>query len=105
MENQTENYRQIVYEVIEALINDYELPEIELTDDTLLIDSLGLTSIDIMHVLSSIDMRVSKHLPYDNLVIQNDEYISDISVKQIIDFIDTNINETQNEPKNIFENR
>jgi acyl carrier protein len=105
MENQTENYRQIVYEVIEALISDYELPEIELTDDTLLIDSLGLTSIDIMHVLSSIDMRVSKHLPYDNLVIQNDEYISDISVKQIIDFIDSNINETQNEPKNIFENR
>ncbi|CAA9202059.1 hypothetical protein [Flavobacterium collinsii] len=105
MENHTENYRQIVYEAIEALINDYELPEIELTDNTLLIDSLGLTSIDIMHVLSSIDMRVSKHLPYDNLVIQNDEYISDISVKQIIDFIDTNINETQNEPKNIFENR
>jgi acyl carrier protein len=105
MENPIKNYRQIVYEVIEALIKDYELPEIAITDDTLLIDSLGLSSIDIMHVLSSIDMRVSKHLPYDNLVIQNDEYISDISVKQIIDFIDTNINETINEPKNIFENR
>ncbi|OXG09102.1 hypothetical protein BC749_10382 [Flavobacterium araucananum] len=105
MENPTENYRQIVYEVIEALVKDYELPEIEITDSTLLIDSLGLTSIDIMHVLSSIDMRVSKHLPYDNLVIKNDEYISDISIKEIIDFIDTNIRETKNEPKNIFENR
>jgi acyl carrier protein len=105
MERRTNEFGAIVFEVVENLIQEYDLPPLEVTDETRLIETLGLTSIDIMHLLSSIDMRLSKHLPYDTLVLKNGEYISDISIGEIIDFVIANVDKGSNEPKNIFETR
>lgn len=90
-----EEIRKIVYEVLQEIIEEYEMPAIELTDEILLVNTLGLNSIDITHMLTSIDMRFSKHLPYDNLLLKDGTFLPDFSLKQIIEFIHSYVNSSE----------
>ena len=48
---------------------------------------LNLTSIDVLHVLASIDMRLRRKLPFQDLVITPKGYVNDLSVAHIAEFI------------------
>ena len=94
----TEIYQDIK-DILEEVIEMYDLPQVEITNDLLLIGTLGLSSVDIMHFLASVDMRYEKHLPYDKLMLKEGEYVSDFSFGEIVDFIYDNFDYDSSAPK------
>jgi len=99
MEKTKPEIREEVKEILEEMIEMYDLPSTEINDDLLLIESLGLSSVDIMHFLASVDMRYEKHLPYDKLILKNEEYVSDLKFGEIVDFVFENFDFTSSGPK------
>jgi acyl carrier protein len=87
MEKTKTEINEEIKEILEEVIEMYDLPQAEITNDLLLIETLGLSSVDIMHFLASVDMRYEKHLPYDKLVLKDGEYVSDFSFGEIVDFV------------------
>mgnify|MGYP003935667171 FL=1 len=80
------------------MIEMYELPPTPITSDLMLIGTLGFSSIDIMHMLASVDMRFQKHLPYDKMLMKDGEYITDLSIDDIVAFIHENFDKASTEP-------
>lgn len=99
MEKTKTEIREEIKEVLEEMIEMYDLPTTEITDELLLIETLGFSSVDIMHFLASIDMRFERHLPYDKIMLKNGEYVSDLSFGEIVDFVYDNFDFTSSGPK------
>lgn len=98
MKHSNEEIQTIITEVLNEMILMYELPETKITSDLLLIQTLGFSSIDIMHMLASVDMRFNKHLPYDKMLMKNGQYVTDLSIQDIVEFIYENQENASDEP-------
>ena len=91
--------RSEIKEVLKEMITMYELPIVEITDDLFLIETLGFSSVDIMHLLASVDMRFERHLPYDKIILKNGEYVTDLSFGEIVSFVNDNFDSDPSGPK------
>lgn len=99
MEKTKTEIREEIKEILEEMIEMYDLPSVDITDSLLLIETLGFSSVDIMHLLSSVDMRFERHLPYDKLMLNNGEYVSDLTFGEIVDFVHNNYDFASSGPK------
>lgn len=91
--------REVIKEILEEMIEMYDLPSTEITDDLLLIETIGFSSVDIMHLLASVDMRFERHLPYDKIMLKNGEYVTDLSFGEIVSFVHDNFDSASSGPK------
>jgi acyl carrier protein len=91
--------REAIKEILHEMIELYDLPTTEITDELLLIETLGFSSVDIMHMLASVDMRFERHLPYDKIMLKNDEYVTDLSFGEIVNFVHDNFGFASTGPK------
>lgn len=91
--------REAIKEILHEMIEMYDLPTTEITDELLLIKTLGFSSVDIMHMLASVDMRFERHLPYDKIMLKNDEYVTDLSFGEIVNFVHDNFGLASTGPK------
>src|SRR4051812_20361119 len=64
--------------------------QVAISPSSLLGADLNLTSIDVLHVLASVDMRLRRKLPFQELVITPEGYVNDLSVAEIAAFIHRN---------------
>lgn len=71
-------------------VREFDLEPGDIGPQTLLVQELGFNSIDIMHLLASVDMHYERHLPYDELILAEGRYVSDIRVSDLVDFIRRN---------------
>jgi len=99
MELTHKEIRVAITEILNEMIEMYDLPATEITDELLLIETLGFTSVDIMHMLASVDMRFERHLPYDKIILKNEEYVTDLSFGEIVDFVCKNFDISSTGPK------
>ena len=70
----------------------------EINLDTKLREELNFSSMDIIHLMSSIDMRFRCKLQYDLLLRRNDEFVMEFTVAEIADFIDKTFDNQITEP-------
>jgi hypothetical protein len=50
-------------------------------------------------MLASVDMRFERHLPYDKIMLKNDEYVTDLSFGEIVNFVHENFDFASTGPK------
>lgn len=81
-----------VVAILEKTASDWD-DDIEMQADTKLVEDLGLSSIDILHLSASISMAVKQRLPYDRLLVQNGEYVNDVTLGELVNFIEANLSE------------
>ena len=91
--------RDAIKDILDEMIEMYDLPPTVINDDLLLIETLGFSSVDIMHMLASVDMRFERHLPYDKIMLKNDEYVTDLSFGEIVNFVHENFDFASAGPK------
>ena len=99
MERTLPEIRDAIKDSLDEMIEMYDLPATEIKDDLLLIETLGFSSVDIMHMLASVDMRFERHLPYDKIMLKNDEYVTDLSFGEIVNFVHENFDFASTGPK------
>ncbi|HMQ60565.1 MAG TPA: hypothetical protein PKE06_07855 [Flavilitoribacter sp.] len=94
---------QVLVEILNDMIEMYELPEMEITAETKLIEDLGFSSVDIMHMLATADMRFQAHVPYEEMVLKDGEYVTELAVGEVAAYVSENIHRATNEPQNMAE--
>ncbi len=93
----------ILIDILQDMIEMYELPEVDLDEHTKLIETLGFSSVDIMHMLATADMRFQTHVPYEDMVMKDGEYVTEFTIGQIRDFVSENLHKATNEPQSMAE--
>ncbi|MCB0070200.1 MAG: hypothetical protein KDE20_02025 [Caldilineaceae bacterium] len=83
---------QVVLTTLAEKLDEWTIDHDELTLQTLLINELGLSSIDVVHVLMSINMQLNERLQYGNFMV-TEQHKDDVPVEAIVDYIVTSLNE------------
>jgi acyl carrier protein len=81
---------EVQAEVISIIRDMQDMYGIEVGDllrETRLVADLGLSSVTIMHLLASVDMKFQKRLPFMDLVRHGDEYVADLTLGNLVDFV------------------
>jgi acyl carrier protein len=58
-----------------------------ITRDTKLVNDLNFESMDIVQFAVGIESAFDQKLPFENLFLKNGEYIDDVSVSEVTDFL------------------
>jgi acyl carrier protein len=70
---------------------DLELDE-KISPKTQLVEDLSFASVDIIHLIVSIEEHYKQKLGFQELVMRNGRYVDDISVSELVDFVSTKLN-------------
>jgi acyl carrier protein len=66
---------------------DVDLPQ-AVTTDTLLMHDLAFESIDVVQFAVAIEQAADrKGLPFEKLFMKDGDYVDDVSLKQVVDFL------------------
>ncbi len=74
-------------EVVGQMVSDWDLDDIRLDPETRLGEDLGFTSVDVLHLLASLDMHFDCRLPYEQLLMKDGKYVGDLSLDTLASFI------------------
>ncbi|MDS4020711.1 MAG: phosphopantetheine-binding protein [Candidatus Competibacter sp.] len=76
--------------LIEDSIRDWEITLDEaITLETRLVTDLGFSSIDIVHLLVSIEEHFGRgRLGFEGLLMQGDQYVSDLTIGELVVFVE-----------------
>ncbi|MCG6873078.1 MAG: phosphopantetheine-binding protein [Gammaproteobacteria bacterium] len=82
-----------VIAVLEEMTMDWELENEEaIGTDTRLIADLDFESIDIVQFILALEQRLNKKgLPFEKLFMQDDNYVEEMQVGQVVGFLQQNI--------------
>lgn len=91
MKPDKEEIEKTILELLEDMDEDLEIDEDLINAETRIVQDLGLSSIDGLHLFSGLDIHYSIRLPYENLImISEDEFVTDLSIGQIAEFVHNN---------------
>jgi acyl carrier protein len=79
-------WHDITAVITEVLADRGEEPG-QLTEATTLNADLGISSVEAMHVMVLLEDRLGRPLHFQDLAVQNGEYVSDLTLGAIRDFI------------------
>jgi acyl carrier protein len=82
----------ILIGIIEDLVQDWglDLGE-EITGKTTLVNDLEFTSVDIIQLCVAIEQHYDRKIGFQNLLMNNGSYVSDLSISQIDKYLQLNI--------------
>jgi acyl carrier protein len=82
----------ILIGIIEDLVQDWglDLGE-EITGKTTLVNDLEFTSVDIIQLCVAIEQHYDRKIGFQNLLMSNGSYVSDLSISQIDKYLQLNI--------------
>jgi len=83
---------------LNEFIQDWGLDE-TITAETRFNEDLCFSSVDMLHFLAVIDMNLAKKHPFEKLILVNGTYRNELTVGELVDFIDANKNLVSQEPK------
>lgn len=80
-----------VLEILEDLTADWDTDFTgDIGPDTRLIDDLAFESIDVVQLVVSLEGRFQRRdLPFEKLLMHDGRYVDDLTVRQLVDFLDT----------------
>lgn len=72
--------------ILNTMLEDMGIEE-EIDGNSKIVEDLGFSSVDSLHIMASIDIELEKKLPYEKLVLRGGQYVSDLTVQELVDFV------------------
>ncbi len=83
-----ETIKKIIIEIVEDLIQDWGLDLDEsVSEKTTLVKDLEFASVDIIQLCVAIEQHFDRKIGFQDLLMEDGCYVSDLSISQITDFI------------------
>ena len=82
----TEEIREIIIQILKELLQEFGITGEPISEYTLLSGDLGLSSVDALQVMATLDQRLGTKLPYEKLINHMGEYPADITVARLAEF-------------------
>lgn len=74
--------------IVDDLVQDWGLDlEDDISGDTLLVNDLDFASVDIIQLCVAIEEYYSRKFGFQDLLMEDGRYVSDLSIAQMTDFI------------------
>jgi acyl carrier protein len=82
-----------VLEILKDLTADWDTDYAgDIGPDTLLIEDLAFESIDVVQLVVSLEGRFQRRdLPFEKLLMNDGRYVDDMTVRQIVDFLESKL--------------
>lgn len=82
-----------VLEILKDLTADWDTDfSGDIGPDTRLIEDLAFESIDVVQLVVSLEGRFQRRdLPFEKLLMHDGRYVDDLTVQQLVDFLDTTL--------------
>ena len=88
-----ENALGLVTQLVAQTVAEWNLDlDDALGEETKLAEDLCFSSVEMLHLLAAIDMRLSTKLPFDRLILTNGAYRSELTLGELARFVDQNRN-------------
>ena len=89
----TESIQAKVIAVLQDMIADWELDDLnEIDAETKLMEDLAFESLDVVQFVVSLEKEFEKrNLPFQNLFMHDGDYVDEINVKEVVEFLNKNI--------------
>lgn len=84
-------------EIIGEFAEELQLEIDEIQPNALLIADLGLTSIELIHIMTSFNMRFKCRIAFDGLLL-DPRFSTDVSLQNLADFIEENFDQQPSLP-------
>ena len=77
-------------ELLADMVQDWDLDFTEpMGAHTKIVEDLGFESVDLMQLMVAVEKAFSVHgLPYDEVLMEDGGYVNEITVGQLVDFLD-----------------
>lgn len=86
-----EQIRADIEAILQEMISAWGVDDDEIGAGTKVVADLGFSSVDLIHLMASIEMRFHLKLPYDEIIVKDGQYAEDVSVDELVDFVSRNI--------------
>jgi acyl carrier protein len=87
-----------IIDILNKMTEEWDFDSDEIRPDTKLVEELDFSSVDIMHLMASVDMRFERRLPFDQIILKEGQYVEDISVEELVNFVFNNFDEATPTP-------
>lgn len=89
----TESIQLKVITVLQDMIADWELDDVnEIDAETKLMEDLAFESLDVVQFVVALEKTFErKNLPFQNLFMRDGDYVDEIKVKEVVEFLNKNI--------------
>jgi len=77
----------VIVEALTALLEEQGNEPGEITPATMLNADLGISSVDAIHMMIMLEDRLNAPLSFEKLAVRDGEYVEDLSVAELHDFI------------------
>jgi acyl carrier protein len=86
MSTSREEVSAVVIEVLAQLTEDWDLGGHTIGPSTALAADLGLSSIDVLTLMSRIDFRLGSTIDWEGVVVRDGRFVDDVTVDELVDY-------------------
>jgi acyl carrier protein len=81
--------------ILKDMTQEWDMDLGEINADTKLMEDLGFVSVDIIHLVVSIEEHFKQKLGFNALLMRDGRYVDDLSIEEISSFVSRQIQEAK----------
>jgi acyl carrier protein len=76
-----------IIEILKDMTQEWDLDVDEIGPDTKLVEDLSFASVDIIHLVVSIEEHFKQKLGFNELLMSDGRYVDDLSINEVTNFV------------------
>lgn len=88
---QTTQIQSSIIEILKDMTQEWDMDMAAINSETKLMEDLSFVSVDIIHLVVSIEEHFKQKLGFNALLMRNGRYVDDLSVAEIANFVSSQI--------------
>jgi acyl carrier protein len=81
-----------IVEILKDMTQEWDMDVNEISSDTKLLEDLSFASVDIIHLVVSIEEHFKQKLGFNELLMRDGRYLDDLSVEELSSFVSRKLN-------------
>lgn len=86
------NIHSTIINILQDMTQEWELELDGITGNTKLVEDLSFASVDIIHLVVTLEEHFKQKLGFDQLLMRGGRYVDDLSVDEIVTFVTQKLN-------------
>lgn len=99
MKPSSQDIQKDIIGIVTTMIEDWDLDVDDLGLETKFNEDLCVSSVDMLNLMASIDMKYKKKLPYESLIVKDGQYVKELSVGDLATFVFEKFDVPSSEPE------
>lgn len=80
-----------IIEILKDMTQEWDMDLSEINSETKLMEDLGFVSVDIIHLVVSIEEHFKQKLGFNALLMRDGRYVDDLSIEEISSFVSSQL--------------